>query len=152
MTDIEMTQSRRQGTAVVRDRVPIDQIKDLFDRALPAVVSALTAQGLRPSGPPFAKYIGKPAETVEIEVGFPVPRTITPVDGVAPGTLPAGAAVRAVHVGPYATIGRTYGEMRTWMKHKGLEPANVMWETYLSDPSAQPDPATWRTEVWWPVE
>jgi AraC family transcriptional regulator len=41
--------------------------------------------------------------------------------------------------------------MYLWMQAEGLEPADTMWEVYLSDPSRQPDPATWRTEVWWPV-
>jgi AraC family transcriptional regulator len=26
-----------------------------------------------------------------------------------------------------------------------------MWETYLSDPTVEPDPATWRTEIVWPL-
>jgi hypothetical protein len=29
----------------------------------------------------------------------------------------------------------------------GGELAGNAWEVYLSDPSAQPDPATWRTEI-----
>jgi effector-binding domain-containing protein len=151
MSDIELTQFRYQDTAVLHDRVRLDEIKALFDRALPAVAAALAAQGMHPAGPPFAKYFGAPAETVELEVGFPVQRTMTPVDGITPGTLPGGRTVRAVHVGPYDTLGQTYDDMLTWMKQQGLEPATVMWETYLSDPAAQPDPATWRTEVWWPV-
>lgn len=26
-----------------------------------------------------------------------------------------------------------------------------MWESYLSDPVAEPDPATWRTRIMWSV-
>jgi len=26
-----------------------------------------------------------------------------------------------------------------------------MWEYYLSDPAAEPDPATWKTLIIWPV-
>jgi hypothetical protein len=26
-----------------------------------------------------------------------------------------------------------------------------VWETYLSDPDMEPDPATWRTLIVWPV-
>jgi hypothetical protein len=29
--------------------------------------------------------------------------------------------------------------------------AEGMWESYLSDPSAEPDPATWRTQLTWPL-
>jgi effector-binding domain-containing protein len=151
MTDIELTQHREQDTFVVHDRVPTGEIKEFFDRALPAVMAALAAQGAHPVGPPFARYYGMPTETIELEVGFPVSGTASAADGATPGTLPGGPVVRAVHVGPYERLRQTYDEMYLWMQAEGLEPADTMWEVYLSDPSRQPDPATWRTEVWWPV-
>lgn len=151
MTHIELTQHREQDTAVVHDRVPTDQIKELFARALPAVMAALARQGGHPVGPPFAKYFGMPTDTVEVEVGFPVASAVTETDGVTRGTLPGGPVVRTLHVGPYDTLPETYDAVMTFMKEEGLEPADAMWEVYLSDPAAQPDPATWRTEVWWPV-
>jgi effector-binding domain-containing protein len=151
MVDIELTQHREQDTAVVHDRVPTGEIKQLFDRALPAVTAALGAQGAHPVGPPFAWDFGMPTDTFEVEVGFPVAGPIAAAGGVAAGTLPEGPVVRAVHVGSYDTLPQTYDEMFAWMKTEGLEPADAMWEVYLSDPSRQPDPETWRTEVWWPV-
>lgn len=151
MTDIELTQHREQDTAVVHDRIPIAEIKQFFDRALPAVMAALTSRGSHPVGPPFAKYFGMPTDTVELEVGFPVDHAVVAADGVTPSTLPEGPAVRAEHVGPYESLAQTYDAIAAWMKDEGLEPADAMWEVYLSDPSQQPDPATWRTEVWWPV-
>jgi effector-binding domain-containing protein len=151
MTEIQLTQHREQDTAVLHERVPTDQIKALFDRALPAVMAAVAKQGGHPVGPPFAKYFGTPGDTVEVEVGFPVARAVAPSDGVRAGTLPGGPAVRAMHVGPYDRLPATYDAMFAWMKGEGLEPADAMWEVYLSDPVRQPDPETWRTEVWWPV-
>jgi effector-binding domain-containing protein len=151
MVDIELTQHREQDTFVVHDRVPMSEIKQFFDRALPTVMAALTAQGAHPVGPPFAKYYGMPTDTIEIDVGFPVAHRATAADGATPGTLPGGPVVRAVHVGSYDDLSQTYDDMYAWMKNEGLEPADAMWEVYLSDPSRQPDPATWRTEIWWPV-
>jgi hypothetical protein len=33
----------------------------------------------------------------------------------------------------------------------GLTRGPVMWESYLSDPQSQPDPADWRTRICWLV-
>jgi effector-binding domain-containing protein len=33
----------------------------------------------------------------------------------------------------------------------GHEPAGPMWEVYWTDPSAEPNPSTWRTEILIPV-
>jgi effector-binding domain-containing protein len=151
MTDFELTEYRQQDTAVVHDTVPISAIPSLFDRAIPAVASALAAQGAHPTGPPFAKYLGPPGDTVDVEVGFPVSRPVSPADDVIPSTLPSTLAAHGVHVGPYELLSHTYDEMLAWMKQQGVQPAEVMWEVYLSDPSAEPDPAAWRTDVWWAV-
>lgn len=34
---------------------------------------------------------------------------------------------------------------------EGLMPGADMWERYMSDPDAEPDPAGWGTLVCWPV-
>ena len=33
----------------------------------------------------------------------------------------------------------------------GVQPLGPMWEIYWSDPEAEPDPATWRTEILVPI-
>ena len=66
-------------------------------------------------------------------------------------SLPGGQAVVGTHVGPYDQLEGTYGELMTWVKLEGLELAEGMWEQYVSDPAAEPDPATWRTLIVWPL-
>ena len=39
----------------------------------------------------------------------------------------------------------------SWTTDEGLVLAEGMWESYLSDPDAEPDPATWRTLIVWPL-
>lgn len=148
MTSFELTENGARDTAVVRSSVPISAIPSLFGRALPAVSRVLAAQHVQPVGPPFAKYLGPPGDTVDLEIGFPVSRPVNPAGDVIASTLPAAPAVHGTHVGPYEDLHRTYDEMFAWMKKQDLEPDTVMWEVYLSDPSAEPDPAAWRTEVW----
>ncbi len=70
---------------------------------------------------------------------------------MVPGSLPAGRVVEAIHVGPYDTMEKTYAEIEDYLADEGLTPAEVMWETYLSDPDTEPDPAAWRTLICWPL-
>ena len=58
-----------------------------------------------------------------------------------------------VHIGPYddARARRTASCVR-WLAELGLHPTGPLWEVYWSDPEAEPDPATWRTEIFAPVE
>ena len=34
---------------------------------------------------------------------------------------------------------------------RGSRPGPLMWESYLTDPGDEPDPATWRTLIVWPT-
>ena len=70
---------------------------------------------------------------------------------VEAGELPGGPAVVAVHAGPYDQLAETYAAMERWMEQNGLRPGAAAWEHYVTDPAEHPDPADWRTEIYWPV-
>lgn len=152
MTEFDIIEVARQTTAVVKDRVPMAGLRDFFDRAYHEVFAALGQRGAQPAGPPFGYYPAKPGETVEVEAGVPVAEPIQPTGNVVPSTLPGGTRVaHGVHVGPYEQLAGTYEELMAWVGQQGLTLAEGMWECYLSDPQAEPDPATWRTEIFWPL-
>jgi effector-binding domain-containing protein len=151
MAEIRMVDAPEQDTAVVRDRVPLDGMAAFFARAFGATMHAMREQRVAPVGPPFGLYHGTPGETIDVEAGFPVSSPVTDVDDVVASSLPGGRVVEAVHVGPYDTLAETYREVEQWMVGQGLRPGAVTWESYLTDPAAQPDPSTWRTLVMWPV-
>lgn len=65
--------------------------------------------------------------------------------------LPGGRAVVGIHVGPFDSLASTYQELLAWVAAEGLELAVGMWEVYLTDPSAEPDPSRWRTRIVWPL-
>ena len=150
-TDPRMIHTHEQATAVVRETVPMAALTDFFGRAFGAVMGAAQAQGVQLAGPPFALYRGMPTEAVDVEAGFPVNAGFRDADGVATGTLPEADAFEAIHVGPYDTLGTTYGTIQERMREEGLNPSDTMWEYYLSDPETEPDPAKWQTRVVWPV-
>lgn len=152
MTDIRITEHAEQQTACIRESVPMDALPEFFARAFHDTMAALQLLGMQPTGAPFAKYYGAPTTVVDVEAGFPVATAITPDGGVMAGTLPGGRVVEAMHVGPYDTLKQTYSEMARYFEADGLTPGAVMWESYLSDPESEPDPATWRTHVCWPIE
>lgn len=151
MSEIEIREHGEQATAVVRQRVPLSELPQFFSRAYHEAMTAIQAQGRHPTGPPFGRYHGMPTDSADVEAGFPVDAPITAADGVVPGSLPAGRVVEATHVGPYDALPQTYGKVMDFMRDQGLTPADDMWEVYLSDPQVEPDPATWRTQIYWPV-
>lgn len=147
----ELVEMGPQPAAVVRASVAFSDLPAFFGRAFGAVAAAAAGQGVELAGEPFGFYPGMPTDVVEVAAGFPVSGTVEPSGDVVPMELPGGRAVTTVHVGPYDSMDKTYSQVRTWMAAQGLTPADHVWEVYLSDPSTEPDPSTWRTRIVWPV-
>lgn len=148
---IRLVQRPEQPTAVVREKVPMNALPEFFGRAYGAVMAAVQNQAVQIAGPPFGRYLSMPTDTVDVEAGFPVAAPFTGSGEVAAGTLPECRAFEATHTGPFDTLNATYDAIQERMKEEGFSPAGSMWEYYLSDPATEPDPATWKTLVVWPV-
>jgi effector-binding domain-containing protein len=147
---IELTQLRTQHTASVRETIRQDDLTDALGRMYQLVGAALARQRVSSAGPRFARYHAF-AETVDLEAGMIVPAPIQPDGQVQPSTLPAGPAARTVHVGSYETLEASYAALAAWQERAGRTQNGGPWEVYVTDPSTEPDPARWRTEILWPL-
>jgi AraC family transcriptional regulator len=103
------------------------------------------------AGHPFTRYLSTGPGLFNMEIGIPLAAAAPGEGEVKPGVLPAGLAAVAVHAGPYDQLGETYAALERWIETNGLRPAGPPWEWYTTDPAEHPDPADWRTEVYWPV-
>lgn len=151
MTTFTVETIASQPAAAIRAEVPMAELRAVFDRGFGEVMRAAAAQGVAIAGPPFGFYPRMPTDTIEVVVGFPVAAPIAPDGDVEPFELPGGQVVTGVHVGPYEALETTYGELTAWAKAEGHALAEHMWESYLSDPRTEPDPATWQTKIAWPL-
>lgn len=102
-------------------------------------------------GPPFAYYHSWNDKETGMEVGFPVGPGAAGEGRIRMMSLPGGRVVSGTHIGPYDKLAESYNAMTAWMKSHGHAPANHMWETYLTDPHAEKDPAKYKTQMFWPV-
>jgi effector-binding domain-containing protein len=134
-------------TAVVLATLAAQEIGPWLGGAFEAVARYLSKWGAGPVGPPFARYHRTPDGRFEVEAGFVA---ITPVAGegdVEPSDLAAGPAAVTVHVGGYGDVAAAYDALGRFVAEQGGVPDGDPYEVYLSDPRAEPDPASWRTEV-----
>ncbi len=103
------------------------------------------------AGHPFTRYVSTGPGLYSIEVGVPLAAPASGEGDVEAGFLPTGPAAVAVHAGPYEQLSETYAALERWIEANGLRTAGPPWERYLTDPGEHPDPANWRTEVYWPI-
>lgn len=65
--------------------------------------------------------------------------------------LPPIELAVTVHPGPHDDIDVTYGRLGSWVVAHALAVDGPIYETYTVGPRDTADPASWRTEIGWPV-
>lgn len=150
--EVGLVDLQPQTVLLMRGSLPMAELPQFFDRAFPAVAQAMGEQGVPFIGPPVGVYFGVPAESVQVGAGFPIPGPMSASGELAVETLPGGRAAQVTHVGSYDSMMGTYDVLMTWMREQGLESAEVMWETYLTEPTPDGDPSAMRTLITWPVQ
>ncbi|MEU4525933.1 MerR family transcriptional regulator [Amycolatopsis sp. NPDC024027] len=148
--DVELRSVAARTVAAVEDVVDQEDVLSWFDRAMAELDAAIA--GLPPLGPPGGRYAnelftgGRGAVLVHRPVADPPAR-----GRVRPVELPPAELAVVVHHGPHDDIDVTYGRLGAWVVEHALTVAGPVHETYAVGPRDNPAPATWRTEIGWPV-
>lgn len=127
-----------QPTVCLHTVAPVSELPRVLGEAFDLLMAHLGKHGELPAGAPFVGYCNMDMEALEIEVGFPVSRSL-PAEGLIESCeIPAGDYASTVHVGPYQTIERSYTALSEFVAHQGREAAGISYEFYLNDPAITP--------------
>jgi effector-binding domain-containing protein len=138
-------------TASIRDVVAVDDLASFFDTSFSTIAGVIAAQRVTVTGPAFALYHDHPSTITDVEVGFTTNRAIEPASSVCAGSLPGGRVARAVHAGSYDDLTTAWEQLATWMSEHGHGFGMPFWEVYLTEPTANMNPADLRTELNHPI-
>lgn len=158
--EVKLQEVTPQPIAMVRYQVAPADISSVFGPALGRVFAHIGRAGGIPAGPPLAVYHSFEEERVDLEIGIPVVAAIqeetAPDDAATPpvrnSELPGGMVATTLHTGPYDGLETAWAAIMGWVQEHGHEARDVAcWETYLSDPQSEPDPARWQTQLFVPL-
>lgn len=133
------------------ERVPRAGVAAAIGQGLGKAFGYVQQSGLVPAGPPVARYPEVSADAFTIECGVTLSAPAAGSGDVQSGALQGGPALVALHAGAYDDLPQVYAAMERWIAEHGTRPSGAPWELYLNDPGALPNPADWRTEVYWPL-
>lgn len=153
-----------QPYMAIRHQVRMDGFAPVIDESFPKVFAWLREHGVDPAAPPLIRYlfINMP-EKLDVEIGVPVATEQAADDGpVRPGLLPAGRYATLVYTGPYTGLVGATAALLEWGAQQGLvwdkddsdagEEWGARFESYLTDPSSEPDQEKWQTDIFMRVE
>ena len=107
--------------------------------------------GLPIAGFPLARYVSTGPGLWTIEPAIPLAAPAPGEGDMQSGVLPAGPVAVGIHGGPYDQLAETNAAIERWIEANGFRVSGPPWEWYVTDPGEHPDPADWRTEVYWPL-
>ena len=144
-------QTAAQATAVIHVTVSRAEIRNVMGPGINELKATLEAQGIKATGSWFTHHFKFDPGMFDFEIGLPVAAPITPVGRVTNGQLPATTVARTIYHGPYEGLPDAWPQLDRWVVAQGRQPATWLWETYLTDPASNTDPATWQTELTRPL-
>lgn len=117
-----IVERKAQLYVAVRERVALDEMRPVVDRAFTTLFGWIDSNGVVPSGAAFFRYNLIDMEgKFEIEFAVPVAES-APTDGeVVEGTLPAGRYGQVTWTGPYDALFDVNAVLVGWAREKGIQ-------------------------------
>jgi AraC family transcriptional regulator len=154
MPTISVTRQQYPGQAIllIRRSIPRPELQPMLAECFGKLFAHGAKAGLPIAGWPVARYLSVGPGLWTVEAAMPLATAAAGEGEMESGTLPAGPVAIGIHAGPYEQLPETYAAIEKWMQTNGVRAADAPWESYVTDPGQHPDPADWRTEVYWPLE
>ncbi len=134
-------------TLSIRTRTNIEGLPEVISKSFASIAQAIGRNGEFPAGPPFAAYYNMDMQDLDIELGFPVSRSMPGAGEIQESEIPAGKFAVCIHVGPYNEIESAYHALSAWVKEQGYKMSGVAYEFYLSMVTAYTSSAP-LTQAW----
>lgn len=150
LSPIAIHDLRPRDVASLRRRVAREDVGRV-GAWLREVAEAVAAAGATVAGPPFVRTHAVSDQAFDLEVGWPVAAPFAGHGAVGAATLPGGRAAVVTYTGPYHGLAEAHAAVTAWCARHGHEIVGAPWESYLTDPEVELDPAHWRTDVCYPV-
>lgn len=123
-------------------------VKD-FGTAFGTIFEQVAKDHLQPAGPTGARYYDEEfdRDSSDIEVFIP----LAGKEG-ANDTVGGSLCAKLTHKGGYSTLDESYARLVKWIEENGYQMTGAPYELYVKTGYENPNPATWETDIYFPVE
>lgn len=140
-----------QPILYIRREIPLSRLQQTMGECFGALFGYGQKAGLAIAGNPISRYVTTGDGLWTVDCVLPLSQPADSNGEIESGVLVSGPVAFAVHEGPYDRLSETYSAIEKWIDENGYSPGGPPWESYVTDPGQVPNPADWRTEVFWPL-
>jgi len=136
----------------IQRRIPVNQLQQTMGECFGALYGYGQQSGLPIAGQPISRYVATGAGLWTVDFVLPLMQPAEANGEMQAGVLVSGPVAFAIHEGPYDQLSESYAAIEKWIEESGYAVGGPPWESYVTDPAETPDPADWRTEIFWPLD
>lgn len=150
ISPIEILKRSEQPFLSLRAQTSVEKLPFLIGSSFAKLQSYLEEINEVLADVPFVAYHNMDMENLDVEMGFPIAKTIPGKEDIFSLKIPEGKVLFCMYQGPYSEIEPTYREMLIWAEERNLKPINPFYEYYYNRPETPTDKVL--TKIIVPVE
>lgn len=127
-----------QPVMSVRTRAAVGDLPRLIGAVYGQIMAYLLEQGEPPCGEPFVAYYNLDMQDLDLEIGFPVSRSLPGKDDIRASAMPAGEYAACLYTGPYEKMEPAYNALQEHIHGRGRQASGAAYEFYLNSPDQVP--------------
>lgn len=151
MTEIVTKEVESVPILYIQRTAPRTELQQVYAQCFPQIFGYCMQNNCAMAGHPMARYVDFGQAMVTVDCIIPLQEAAEGNGEIMAGELQSGTVAFTTHSGPYEELGETYTAIEKWIQEQGMKVSGPPWEWYITDPSSEPDPKKWQTEVYYPV-
>ncbi len=151
----ELTQLDETKAITILDSCSWDQMDQVMGKDFSELTKFLAKhKDVAMAGHPFTIYHKWDEENhfSVFENGIPVDRAVNGRGNIQFKDIPTMQVLKGTYFGSYEGSGSMYSSMDEYMKEYGLQMNGGPIESYITDPSIEPDTTKWQTNIYFPIK
>jgi effector-binding domain-containing protein len=136
---------------MIRKTVSVKNMPTILGACYGEIIQYVKELGASEPMESFVIYHNMDMSNLEIDAGFTVHERLPSKGHIKMSSIRAGKYATALHEGPYDTMVDTYNELTAFVRDKGLEVEDWVYEVYLNNPMDNPDEPP-RTRIYFPLK
>jgi len=138
ISSIEILKRPKQPILSIRTKTNVEKLPVIIEESYTKIGSYLEEIGEISSDVPFVAYPNMgDMENLDVEMGFPVYKSLPGKGDIQSSYLPEMKAIYSMHRGPYLEAEATYVEMMKWAEDNNLKQTGTFYEYYFNSPLDQ---------------
>lgn len=136
---IELHEQSAQPVLSIRMQTNLEALPKVIGESYMKIIRYIAELGEQPADAPFTAYHNLDMQNLDVEMGFPISRSLAGQGEIQAGEIASGKVVSCMYKGAYANMKAPYNEMFEWIAEHGYQQSGVYYEFYYNSPADVPE-------------